>query len=78
MKTIVMLLLGFLVALFISGCGQKQIECVKPKAPVVAEANITQCTDPNILEKAKCSLSNFIEMKKERDSLRIIINNMMD
>ena len=78
MNQIVTLLIAFLAIFLISGCSEKQIECIKPKAPKVNEANITQCDNASILDNAKCSLNNYIEMKKERDSLRIIIEKMMD
>ena len=76
MKQIVMLLIVCCLTLSISGCTSK-IECVKPTLPNIPEAKITQCKHTNILDNAKCSLQNYIEIKQERDSLRATLENML-
>lgn len=76
MKQIAMLVIVCLATLSISGCTSK-IECIKPTSPKIKEANIIQCRYNNILDNSKCILNNYIEVKKERDELRIVVENML-
>ena len=76
MKQIVMLVSGSLTVLFFSGCCDKSVEIIRPKIPTVAEANITQCRGSDELNLTKCILTNYFEVKQERDSLRAVVEGM--
>ena len=77
MKQIVMLVIGLFTILSFNGCSEK-IVCVKPSIPNIPEATIIQCKSNNILENSKCTLTNYVEVKKERDILRAAINTLME
>lgn len=67
-----MQLIVLLAILFFSGCAPKEVVIVqKPKKPNIVDANITQCKNSDILENTKCVLNNYLEVKQERDSLRV-------
>ena len=76
MKQIAMLLFASLTTLFFSGCCDKSIEIVRPKTHTVIEANITQCRGKDEVNLTKCVLTNYFEVKQERDSLRAIVEGM--
>ena len=75
MKQIVMLVIGLFTILSFNGCADK-IVCVKPIIPNIPEATIVQCKSNSILENSKCALTNYVEVKKERDMLRATINEI--
>lgn len=85
MKQTAKLGIGCLIVFYTSGCAEKQcppckpiVTYVKPKVPEVTKAEIKQCREASILENAKCILGNYIEMKKERDSLRMVVEEIGD
>jgi hypothetical protein len=49
---------------------------MKPKVPIVPEANITQCRGENQLELTRCTLENYLAVKLERDSLRAVVEGI--
>ena len=86
MKQIVMLAIGCLLVLSISGCSQKSelIECkpivtyVKPTMPSIDKAQVEQCRYANNLSNTKCVLSNYMKMKEERDKLRSALEQITE
>ena len=76
MKQIVMHLSALFMILNFSGCSSKEVVCVKPTKPKIEEAVITQCKYDNILENTKCTLMNYINVKEERDKLRMALDRL--
>lgn len=78
MRQIVMLVVGLFTILSFDGCSSKEVICVKPTKPKIEEAVITQCKSDNILENTKCTLMNYINVKEERDKLRLALDKLMN
>lgn len=85
MKQIAKLVISCLIVLFISGCGQEPqcpqcspvVMYAKPTIPEVPKAVIAQCRYESVLDNIKCLATNYFEMKKERDSLRAAIEELL-
>lgn len=74
-------LLSLSISLSFSGCWFCQPESIiiKPKAPIIEEAKVQPCNNNDILVNMKCFAENYLNIKKERDSLRVIIKeNFID
>lgn len=75
-----------LILLFISfgfiGCSCKQETItlvVKPERPKIPEAIVTQCSSlpkGDILDKQKCVLRNYINVRKELDMYKEVLFNV--
>lgn len=82
MKLVVMVVTGLLVISFTSGCASKSVTCtpiveyVKPKKPVIEEAKVKQCRYADQLDNVKCVITNYFEMKMERDKLKAALDEV--
>lgn len=70
-----------IIIMSFSGCSYNCQEplppvIMKPKIPEVPEAKVVQCKKESIFENSQCVLLNYIEVKKERDTLRQILENI--
>lgn len=84
MKPTVTLLIGCLLVLSFSGCAEKSVfdepivNYVKPTMPDIKSASIEQCRYSDILDNSKCVLTNYLEVKKERDMLRASLEKICE
>ena len=80
-KLIVRMLMTLSIVLYSSGCASKcepviQVQYVKPSVPVIDEAKIEQCRYADQLDNVKCVLSNYLNVKMERDQLRSALDEI--
>ena len=82
MQVVVKTLIVCLLVLFTSGCGKQDcvpvVKIVKPAKVVVDEAEVVQCRSENVLDNAKCVLMNYLSVKRERDQLRAVVDEVTE
>jgi hypothetical protein len=76
MRQSAMLVCVLSIVLLFSGCCDKTIEIYKQKVASVSDANITQCKGVDELNLTKCVLTNYFQVKQERDSLRVVLEGL--
>lgn len=83
MQVTVKMLMLCSIALYTNGCSSKQecapiVKMIKPTKINVDEAKIIQCRSSDIMKNTKCVLVNYLSIKKERDQLRSIVDEITE
>lgn len=85
MQVIVTMGIVCLTLLFTSGCASKEpVKCepivkyVKPKMPVIDKAKVEQCRYEDQLKNIKCVLTNYMNVREERDKLRMSLEEISE
>ena len=63
-------------SIILSGCCKNTI--VKPTKPDIEPAKIGQCRSAKQLDNVKCVLTNYMNVKEERDKLRLAIDQITE
>jgi hypothetical protein len=63
-------------SIILSGCCKNTI--VKPTKPDIEPAKIGQCRSVSQLDNVKCVLTNYMNVKEERDKLRLAIDKITE
>lgn len=63
-------------SMLFSGCCKNTI--VKPSKPDIEVAEVKQCRSASQMENTKCVLTNYMNVREERDKLRLAIDRITE